>query len=114
MLNKPESSETIKIGFLGDLDGVVGKPYWQGARLAVEEINAEGGILGRQVELIGEDHDGGGDPVILTNALTKLIASDNVDFIVGGASGQTLKLWFKILLLNTELSAFQELLSLMR
>jgi branched-chain amino acid transport system substrate-binding protein len=91
VLLRPEdqTSETIKIGFLGDLDGVVGKPYWQGARLAVEEINAEGGILGRQVELIGEDHDGGGDPVILTNALTKLIASDNVDFIVGGASGQT-------------------------
>jgi len=86
---KEPTSETIKIGFLGDLDGVVGKPNWQGAILAVEEINTEGGILGRQVELISEDHDGGGDPVILTNALTKLIASDNADFIVGGAQGQT-------------------------
>ena len=84
-----QSSETIKIGLLDDLDGLVGRPSWQAARLAVEEINAEGGILGRQVELIGEDHDGGGDPVILTNALTKLITVDNVDFIVGGASGQT-------------------------
>ena len=82
-----QTSETIKIGFLSDLDGVLGKPGWQGAILAVEEINAEGGILGRQVKLIGEDHDGGVDPVILTNALTKLITVDNVDFIVGGASG---------------------------
>jgi len=84
-----QNSATIKIGFLGDLDSVVGKPYWQGAILAVEEINAEGGILGRQVELISEDHDGGGDPVILTNALIKLITVDKVDYIVGGASGQT-------------------------
>jgi len=80
-----QSSDTIKIGVLGDLDGVVGRPDWQGAKLAVEEINAEGGILGRQVELFGEDHDGGGDPVILTNALIKLITVDKVDFIVGSS-----------------------------
>ena len=82
-----QSSDTIKIGVLADLDGLVGKPQWQAAILAVEEINAEDGILGRQVELISEDHDGGGDPVILTNALTKLITQDKVDFIVGVAPG---------------------------
>jgi branched-chain amino acid transport system substrate-binding protein len=81
-----QTSETIKIGFLDDLDGLVGRPNWQGAKLAVEEINAEGGILGRQVELIGEDQDGGGDPVILTNALTRLITQHEVDFIVGQSS----------------------------
>ena len=86
-IGKEPSSETIKIGFLGDLDGVVGRPSWQAAILAVEEINAEGGILGKQIELMGEDHDGGVDPVILTNALTKLITIDNVDFIVGGVGG---------------------------
>jgi len=86
-----QTSETIKIGFLSDLDGVVGKPNWQGAKLAVEEINAEGGILGRQVELISEDHDGGGDPVILTNALTRLVTQHEVDFIMGqSGSSETL------------------------
>jgi len=55
--------------------------------LAVEEINAEGGILGRQVELIAED-GGPDDLLIFTNALTKLITVHNVDFIVGGAGGQ--------------------------
>jgi len=83
-----QSSETLKIGILDDLDGLTGIPSWQAAILAVEEINANGGILGKQVELIGEDQDGGGDPVILTNALTKLITHDNVDLIVGAASGQ--------------------------
>jgi len=85
--NKEEQNfETIKIGFFGDLDGIVGKPCWQAVKLAVEEINAEGGILGREVELFGEDDDGGGDPVILTTALTKLITVHKVDFIVGGAA----------------------------
>ncbi|TRO54016.1 hypothetical protein E2P63_01755 [Candidatus Bathyarchaeota archaeon] len=82
-----QSSETIKIGFLEDLDGF-GKTAYQGAILAVEEINAEGGILGKQVELIAEDDDGGLDSVTFTNALTKLITSDKVDFITGGAGGQ--------------------------
>ena len=83
-----QSSETIKIGLLEDLDGVIGRPNWQAAILAVEEINAEGGILGREVKLIGEDHDGGLDSLILTTALTKLITTHKVDFIVGGGSGQ--------------------------
>jgi len=83
-----QSFETIKIGFLGDLDGVIGKPMRQGAKLAVEEINAEGGILATQVELIGEDHDGGLDTVVLSNALTRLITQHEVDFIVGQAAGQ--------------------------
>ena len=82
-----QSSEIIKIGYLDDLDGVLGKPAWQGAQLAVEEINTEGGILGRQVELFGEDDDGGSDSVILTNALTRLITYHDVDFIVGRTGG---------------------------
>ncbi len=83
-----QSSETIKIGVLGDLDGIQGKPAWQAAKLAVEEINAEGGILGKQVELVGEDDDGGADEIIRTQALTKLITIDKVDFVVGRANGR--------------------------
>ena len=83
-----ETSETIKIGFLGDLDGVIGKPMWQGAKLAVEEINAEGGILGKQIELIGEDDDRGLYAVVLSNALNRLITHHEVDFLVGMAGGQ--------------------------
>ena len=71
-----QSSDTIKIGFLGDLDGVIGEPMWQGAKLAVEEINANGGLLGRQVDLFGEDDDGGTDTLVRTNALTKLITQN--------------------------------------
>jgi len=87
LIPEKQASTTIKIGIFTDLDGLVGKPAWQAAKLAVEEINAEGGILGRQVELIGEDNDLGADAAIYTNALTKLITSHKVDFIVGNAAG---------------------------
>jgi branched-chain amino acid transport system substrate-binding protein len=82
-----QSSDTIKIGFLGMLDSSIDRANWQAAILAVEEINAEGGILGRQVELIAEDANPY-DLLIFTEALTRLITVHNVDFIVGGASGQ--------------------------
>jgi len=88
LIGQEQTSGTIKIGFLDDLDGVFGRPVYQGAILAVEEINAEGGILGRQVELIGEDDDGGQDAVIISNALNRLISQDKVDFVVGNAAGQ--------------------------
>jgi branched-chain amino acid transport system substrate-binding protein len=82
-----QSSEPIKIGILADLDGLNGKPAWQAAILAVEEINAEGGILGKQVKLFGEDDDNGIDTAIYSNALTRLITHHEVDFIVGRAAG---------------------------
>ena len=84
-----QSSETIKIGCLIDSNGPSGKSSRQGGILAAEEINAEGGILGRQVELIEEDYGGGDDLIIVTNALTKLITVHKVDFILGGPGGLT-------------------------
>jgi branched-chain amino acid transport system substrate-binding protein len=86
-----ESSETIKIGFLADLDGLGGKDAWQAAILAVDQINDEGGVLGRRFELIGEDSDEETipqDSVKVSSALTKLITVNNVDFIVSAASSE--------------------------
>ena len=79
-----QSSDTIKIGVFGDLDATDGKEVLQSVILAAEQINAEGGLLGRQVEVIGEDDDGGIDPVLTTTAMTKLITNHKVDFLIGG------------------------------
>ena len=80
-----QSSDSIKIGVLCDLDGS-GKEDFQGVKLAAEQINAEGGILGRPVEVIVEDNDGGIDPILTTTALTKLITNHKVDFLIGGSN----------------------------
>ena len=47
------AAENIKVGFPIPLSGptaVYGKPVLAGAEMAVQEINAQGGVLGRKVE----------------------------------------------------------------
>jgi ABC-type branched-subunit amino acid transport system substrate-binding protein len=91
LLDKEEqSSETIKIGILTDIDGASGKHILQGAVLAAEHLNAEGGILEKQVKIIGEDTDfeSGLDLTKINSALTRLLTVDDVDFIIGLAAGE--------------------------
>ena len=89
-MGDPQSAETIKIGICADLDMSRGPEMLNGAILAAEEINAEGGILGRQIEIIAEDSDIEAtqlDPSKAVLALTRLITYHKVDFvIVGGGS----------------------------
>jgi branched-chain amino acid transport system substrate-binding protein len=66
---------------------------WQDAVLAAEQINAEGGILGRNFTIVGEDDDsesGAMDIAVATNAFTRLITLDEADYImysgIGGLS----------------------------
>ena len=53
----------IRIGAIHNLTGAlgsIGAPSMAGARLAVKQLNARGGLLGRPVELLGRD--GRSDP----------------------------------------------------
>ena len=80
------TSNIIKIGVLADLE-VVG--YWHAAVLAAEQINAEGGIMGRQVEIIGEDlNPQEQDVAIYINALERLLTYHKVDFIIGATTNE--------------------------
>src|SRR5688500_16177513 len=49
------SGEAIRIGLAGSLSDPVGVPMKRAAELAVEEINAAGGIQGRPLELLQRD-----------------------------------------------------------
>ena len=84
------SSEIIKIGVLADLDGPHGKSIWQGVVFAAEQINAEGGLLGIEIEVIGEDTDfeSGADIVKISSALTRLLTYHNVDFVIAHLSAE--------------------------
>ena len=83
--------KAIRIGVLAPLSGsnaYFGNDMLNAYKLAVDEINAAGGVLGRQLELFPADD--GADPNIAVQAAAKII-SDNVDFVVGGyASGATI------------------------
>ena len=72
-LGTPASAQdTIKIGELNSYKGQPAflEPYKRGWELAVEEINAKGGVLGKKLEVISRD-DGGtpGDAVRVANEL---------------------------------------------
>ena len=83
------SAETLRIGVCGDLTMTGGKQTWQGAVLAAEQINAEGGILGRNLTIVAEDSDDEttGDPAAVSKALTKLITLDKADYIITSVMG---------------------------
>ena len=86
LLSNPGASGTIKIGVFADLDMTLGEAAWRGTVLAAEEINAEGGILGRQIEVVGEDNDdmSSRDTLTYNSALNRLLSYHKVDFLVGG------------------------------
>jgi branched-chain amino acid transport system substrate-binding protein len=79
------AADTVKIGLDNPLTGTfaaLGKNELIGAQLAVDQMNAKGGILGRQVELLVEDSTSGDTATAVQKAL-KLIDRDKVDFLIG-------------------------------
>jgi branched-chain amino acid transport system substrate-binding protein len=82
------AADNIKIGFTNPLTGpyaAYGKNEMIGCQLAIEEINAKGGILGRQVEFLGEDSTSG-DAGTAVQKSRKLIDGDKVDFLLGNVN----------------------------
>jgi len=78
------TTETIKIGIVLELSGELapmGEKMLNGARMAVDEINDAGGVLGKDVELVEED--GGTDPDKGFDRVKKLVEIDGVQVIVG-------------------------------
>jgi branched-chain amino acid transport system substrate-binding protein len=74
----------IKIGFPIPLSGptaVYGTPVLQGAEMAVAEINAKGGVLGRKFELLSRDSKANADEAVRVSR--ELIIKNGVDFLVG-------------------------------
>jgi branched-chain amino acid transport system substrate-binding protein len=84
--------EAIKIGVSADLNNFYGKAAWQGAVLAAEQINAAGGVLGRNFTIVAEDDDDEAQPLdiqVASNAFTKLITVDNADYTLTPGLGAT-------------------------
>lgn len=77
-------SDTIKIGGVFPLSGsvaVYGIEAKNGIELAIEEINAAGGVNGKMLELVGEDDEG--SPEKSVNVYKKLVTKDKVEYIIG-------------------------------
>ncbi len=86
----PRADGVLKIGMLlpkAGSDAALGEAQRAGARLAVKEMNAEGGVLGRPVELIDGDAGTNGDDVAAESATSMI--EEGVDAILGPTSTET-------------------------
>ncbi len=84
------TGDPIKVGLIADQTGplsFVGVANANVARMVIGDINARGGLLGRQLELHLED--GATDDDVAAAGATKLVQEDHVDVILGGIYSST-------------------------
>ncbi len=82
----------IKVGSLNSLSGTMAiseVTVRDAIRLAVEQINSSGGVLGKQIELVGED--GASEPTVFAEKAQKLIKDDCVAATFGGWTSSSRK-----------------------
>lgn len=84
------SGDTIKIGMIAPMTGnnaAYGNSMLEGVQLTIDEINAAGGVLGKQIELVSADDRG--DPTECMNAFNTMV-SEGIKYVIGSAtSGAT-------------------------
>jgi urea transport system substrate-binding protein len=79
------SGDTVKVGVLHSLGGTMAiseKAVRDASFLAIKEINASGGVLGKQIEAIEED--GESVPATFATKIEKLLGTDKVSVVFGG------------------------------
>src|SRR6185437_947767 len=89
-LSFAQGETSIKIGMHDPFTGTYaaeGESEKRGALMALSEINAKGGIVGRKVELVTEDE--GANAGIAAQKAHKMIEQDKVNFLMGAVSSAT-------------------------
>jgi branched-chain amino acid transport system substrate-binding protein len=88
-LQGAHAQDSIKIGEINSYKAQPAflEPYRKGYQLAIDQINAEGGVLGRKLEVISRDDNGvPGDSV---RAADELVTSEQVSLLFGGYLSNT-------------------------
>jgi urea transport system substrate-binding protein len=82
----------VKVGVLHSLSGTMAiseVTVKNATQLAIDEINAAGGVMGKQIVAVTED--GASDPAIFAQKASKLIESDGVSTVFGGWTSSSRK-----------------------
>jgi branched-chain amino acid transport system substrate-binding protein len=82
-------AEPVRVGIIGPLTGgvaVYGIAATNGAKLALDEINAAGGIGGQEVKYFILDEKG--DPTEAVNAFRKLVEDEKIDVLIGDVTSK--------------------------
>lgn len=80
-------AQTVTIGVISGFSGAFAGPaedQWRAIQLATEEMNAQGGLLGRQIKLVRRDDKI--NPGEAGKMAQEMIQNDKPDFILGGNS----------------------------
>ena len=86
------SGSQVSIGAINSLSGglaVSESVIHDAIAMAVDEINADGGVLGKQLDLLSED--GASDPTVFAEKANKLVNSDCVAAVFGGYTSASRK-----------------------
>lgn len=78
------SGDTVKVGILHSQSGTMAmaeKPMIEATKMAIDEINSSGGVLGKKLDYVLED--GASDAAIFAEKATKLLKNDKVATIFG-------------------------------
>jgi branched-chain amino acid transport system substrate-binding protein len=84
VLSLGAAPKPITIGVIGAMSGssaTLGNSQQQGVDLAIAEINASGGILGREVRVVYRDDEA--DPTKALTAAQELVDKEGIDFLIG-------------------------------
>ena len=73
----------IKVGYIGSLSSDTGLSTLRGAEIAIDELNAAGGVLGQKISLVTADTSE--DPTEGVKAYEFLAETEEVDFIISGS-----------------------------
>jgi urea transport system substrate-binding protein len=98
------SGSNIKVGSLNSLSGTMAiseVTVRDAIKLAVDEINGKGGVLGKQIQIVGED--GASDPAIFAQKAEKLIKDDCVAAVFGGWTSSSRKAMLPVFESNNSL-----------
>jgi urea transport system substrate-binding protein len=86
------SGPTVKIGFLNSRSGTMAiseNTVYNSLKMASDQINAAGGVLGKQLTVVAED--GASEPTVFAEKAQKLIRSDCVAAVFGGWTSSSRK-----------------------
>src|SRR5258708_21301094 len=106
-VSRAQDKKTVKIGFVADISGigyVFSQSQLAGLQIAVDEINAGGGILGKPVEFVTRDAQLKAD--VGANIARQMILEDKVDFLLGGTSSGVALALTQVALENKVVIAF--------
>lgn len=98
------SGDTIKVGFINSLSGTMAiseTTVFESLSLAAEEINEDGGVLGKQIEIVSED--GASEPSIFAERSERLIQQECVAAVFGGWTSASRKAMLPVFEANDSL-----------